>query len=241
MTDMAHFHSHKHTELSANTSVRMLYICLAINLIFVAAEAFAGWKSNSTGLLSDAGHNLSDALGQLLSLAAIYLNRSGNKASQTVSRYITLVNGFLLLGAIALIVYESIDKIINPLEVNASAVIAVSSVAILINGLTAWLLMKGQGDDINIKAAYLHAATDALVSVSVVISGIIISTTGWNMIDPLLSLAVSIFIAFPTIKLIHTALKTIRNRQQHLQLQPDSLSVLLRIQYHLRHRDRFRN
>ena len=72
--------------------------------------------------------------------------------------------------------------------------------------------MKGQGDDINIKAAYLHAATDALVSVSVVISGIIISTTGWNMIDPLLSLAISIFIALPTIKLIHTASKTIRNR-----------------------------
>ena len=192
--------------------VRILYICLAINIIFVAAEALAGWKSNSTGLLSDAGHNLSDALGLFLSLVAIYLNRSGNKASQNISRYITLANGFLLLGAIALIVYESIDKIINPQEVNATAVIAVSSIAILINGLTAWLLMKGQGDDINIKAAYLHAATDALVSVSVVISGIIISTTGWNMIDPLLSLAVSIFIALPTIKLIHIASKTIRNR-----------------------------
>jgi len=209
---MAHFHSHNHTEHSANASVRTLYICLAINLLFVAAEAFAGWKSNSIGLLSDAGHNLSDALGLLLSLAAIYLNRSGNKTNQTVSRYITLANGLLLLGAIALIVYESIDKIIHPQEINATAVIAVSSVAIFINGLTAWLLMKGQGDDINIKAAYLHAATDALVSVSVVISGIIISTTGWNMIDPLLSLAVSIFIALPTIKLIHTALKTIRNR-----------------------------
>ena len=209
---MAHFHSHNHTEHSANTSVRTLYICLAINLLFVAAEAFAGWKSNSTGLLSDAGHNLSDALGLLLSLAAIYLNRAGNMVSQIVSRYITLANGLLLLGAIALIVYESIDKIINPQEINATAIIAVSSVAIFINGLTAWLLMKGQGDDINIKAAYLHAATDALVSVSVVISGIIISTTGWNMIDPLLSLAISIFIALPTIKLIHTASKTIRNR-----------------------------
>ena len=208
---MAHFHSHKHTKHSVNAPVRILFICLAINLIFVAAEAFAGWKSNSTGLLSDAGHNLSDALGLLLSLIAIYLNRSGNKASQNVSRYITLANGLLLLGAIALIVYESIDKIINPQEINATAVIAVSSVAIFINGLTAWLLMKGQGDDINIKAAYLHAATDALVSVSVVISGIIISTTGWNMIDPLLSLAISIFIALPTIKLIHTASKTIRN------------------------------
>ena len=119
---MAHFHSHKHTEHSVNAPVRILFICLAINLIFVAAEAFAGWKSNSTGLLSDAGHNLSDALGLLLSLAAIYLNRAGNMVSQIVSRYITLANGFLLLGAIALIVYESIDKIIHPQEINATAV-----------------------------------------------------------------------------------------------------------------------
>ena len=209
---MAHIHSHNHTDHSVNAPVRILYICLAINLIFVSAEAFTGWKSNSTGLLSDAGHNLSDALGLLLSLVAIYMNRSRNKASQKVSRYITLVNGLLLLGAIVLIVYESIDKIINPHEINATAVIAVSSLAILINGLTAWLLMKGRGDDINIKAAYLHAATDALVSISVVISGIIISTTGCMIIDPLLSLAVSIFIALPTINLIHTALKTIINR-----------------------------
>ena len=209
---MAHIHSHNHTDHSVNAPVRILYICLAINLIFVSAEAFTGWKSNSTGLLSDAGHNLSDALGLLLSLVAIYMNRSRNKASQKVSRYITLVNGLLLLGAIVLIEYESIDKIINPQEINATAVIAVSSLAILINGLTAWLLMKGRGDDINIKAAYLHAATDALVSISVVISGIIISTTGCMIIDPLLSLAVSIFIALPTINLIHTALKTIINR-----------------------------
>lgn len=207
---MAHHHSHNHTKHSVSTPIGTLYLCIAINIIFVAAEAFAGWRSNSAGLLSDAGHNLSDALGLLLSLIAIYMNRAKNKASQIASKYITLGNGLLLLVAIALIIYESIDKIINPLLINTTTVISVSSVAILINGLTAWLLMKGQGNDINIKAAYLHAATDMLVSVCVVISGIIISVTGWNIIDPLLSLAVSIFIAFPTIKLILTAVKSIR-------------------------------
>lgn len=203
-----HTHSHKHTH---NASVRTLYICLALNLIFVAVEAVAAWMSNSAGLLSDAGHNLSDALGLLLSLVAIYLNRSDSGRSQSISKYITLANGLMLLVAIALIVYESIDKITHPQVINAKAVIGVSTAAIFVNGLTAWLLMRGQGEDLNIKAAYLHAATDALVSVSVVISGIIISTTGWNMIDPLLSLAVSLFIAVPTIKLILTTTKTIRN------------------------------
>lgn len=207
---MAHHHSHNHTEHSVSAPIGILYLCIAINIIFVAAEAFAGWRSNSAGLLSDAGHNLSDALGLLLSLIAIYMNRAKNKASQIASKYITLGNGLLLLVAIPLIIYESIDKIINPLLINTTTMISVSSVAILINGLTAWLLMKGQGNDINIKAAYLHAATDMLVSVCVVISGIIISVTGWNIIDPLFSLAVSIFIAFPTIKLILTAVKSIR-------------------------------
>ncbi len=209
---MAHSHSHSHGGGLKNTPVRVLYICLVINLLFVVAEALAGWQSNSTGLLSDAGHNLGDALGLLLSLIAIYLGRSKGNISKSVSKYITLANGLLLLGAVALIVFESVGKIINPHEVNAHTVIIVSAAAIVVNGLTAWLLMRGQGSDINIKAAYLHAATDMLVSVSVVISGIIISFTGWNIIDPVLSLVVSIFIAIPSTKLVISALKNIINR-----------------------------
>ena len=209
---MAHSHNHSHTGGLKNTPVRILYVCLVVNLLFVVAEALAGWQSNSTGLLSDAGHNLGDTLGLLLSLIAIYLSRAKGDLSKGVSKYITLANGLLLLGAVALIVYESVEKIINPHEVNAETVIIVSAVAIIINGLTAWILMRSEGNDINIKAAYLHAATDMLVSVSVVISGIIISFTGWNIIDPVLSLAVSLFIAIPTIKLVVSALKNIINR-----------------------------
>lgn len=214
---MAHQHSSSHKHPGSHTHThnapaRTLYICLALNLIFVAVEAVAAWMSNSAGLLSDAGHNLSDALGLLLSLVAIYLSRSDSSRSQSVSRYITLANGLLLLVAVALILSESIDKIVHPQIVNAKAVIGVSTAAIFVNGLTAWLLMRGQGGDLNIRAAYLHAATDALVSVSVVISGIVISLTGWHIIDPVLSIAVSLFIAVPTIKLVVTASKTIGNR-----------------------------
>ena len=209
---MAHSHNHSHAGGLKNTPVRVLYVCLVINLLFVIAEALAGWQSNSAGLLSDAGHNLGDAMGLLLSLVAIYLSHAKGNTSKSVSKYITLANGILLLGAVVLIVSESVGKIINPHEVNAETVIIVSAAAIIVNGLTAWLLMRGQGSDINIKAAYLHAATDMLVSVSVVISGIIISFTGWNIIDPVLSLAVSLFIAIPTIKLLFAALKNIINR-----------------------------
>ena len=195
---------HHHHEI-VGVSARILLLAIVINICFVAAEATVGWWSNSTGLLSDAGHNLSDVLGLILSLVAIALESRSNKSSKKISRYISLANSLLLLAAIVLILKESISKIISPEEVNGTAVIVTSAIAILINGLTAWLLAKGNRDNINIKAAFLHAATDMLVSVAVVVSGIIIRVSGWYLIDPILSLIVSVVIAVPTVKLIiHT-------------------------------------
>lgn len=208
---MAHSHSHHHGHAGGtkNTPIRVLYLCLVLNLLFVAAEAWAGWRSNSTGLLSDAGHNLADVLGLLLSLIAIYMERAKGNINKKLSKYVTLTNGLLLIGAVSLIIFESIEKIVHPQQVHAETVIIVSVAAIVVNGFTAWLLMRGEKNDINIKAAYLHAASDMLVSVAVVISGIIISFTGWNIIDPALSLLVSLFIAVPALKLVITALKNI--------------------------------
>lgn len=206
---MAHSHHHGHDGGPKNTPIRVLYLCLALNLLFVAAEAWAGWRSNSTGLLSDAGHNLADVLGLLLSLIALYMERAKGRINKKLSKYVTLMNGLLLIGAVSLIIFESIEKIVHPQQVHAETVIIVSVAAIVVNGFTAWLLMRGEKNDINIKAAYLHAASDMLVSVAVVISGIIISFTGWNIIDPALSLLVSFFIAVPALKLVIAALKNI--------------------------------
>lgn len=206
---MAHSHHHGHDGGPKNTPIRVLFLCLVLNLLFVAAEACAGWRSNSTGLLSDAGHNLADVLGLLLSLIAIYMKRAKGSINKKLSKYVTLTNGLLLIGAVSLIIFESIEKIVHPQQVHAETVIIVSVAAIVVNGFTAWLLMRGEKNDINIKAAYLHAASDMLVSVAVVISGIIISFTGWNIIDPVLSLLVSFFIAIPALKIVITALKNI--------------------------------
>ncbi len=202
-------HSHEHSHAGTGASIKTIYFCLAINLIFVAAEAFMGFRSNSTGLLSDAGHNLSDALGLLLSLIALYIEKSGRKNALRTSHTVTLVNGLLLLAAVAIILVESIEKIIRPVSVDGSTVIWTAAAAIVVNGLTAWLLMRGSSN-VNIKAAYLHAATDTLVSVGVVISGIIIRFTGLNIIDPLISLVITAIIAVPTLKLIFNAISLIR-------------------------------
>ena len=207
----AHEHNHhQHHHETAGIPARVLVLAIVINVIFVAAEAGVGWWSNSTGLLSDAGHNLSDVLGLILSLIAIGLENRAHSSSLKISRYITLLNGLLLMAAVVLILVESIEKIISPVEVNGTAVIITSAVAIFINGFTAWLLMKGGGDNINIKAAFLHAATDMLGSVAVVVSGVIIRLSGWNIVDPLLSLIVTVIIAVPTIKLLIHTVREIR-------------------------------
>ena len=203
---MAHNHSHHHSE-PYHVMTSTLWICLVINIVFVIVEALIGLKSNSIGLLSDAGHNLSDTLGLLLSFVAIYLLASNKDSRRSISRYVTVANASLLLVAILFIVYESINKMVHPEKVDTSAVMLTALIGIGINGLTAWLLMRGQDGDINIKAAYLHAATDALVSVGVVISGAIIRITGFNMIDPIVSLVISLIIAVPTVKMLISALK----------------------------------
>lgn len=201
---------HSHTHFNENTSIKTLYVCFILNIAFVAIETVIGWNSNSTGLLSDAGHNLSDALGLLLSLVAIYLGKSKNKNNQKVSKYVTLVNGSLLLLAVIIIVIENIEKVIIPQSVDGEAVLFTSLVAIIINSATAYLLTKGEIGNINIKAAYLHAATDMLVSVGVLLSGIAIMITGLNIIDPIVSLIITAIISVPTIKLVIEAIKSIK-------------------------------
>lgn len=184
-------------------SMATLSLCLALNLVFVVVEALVGVWSNSTGLLSDAGHNLSDVLGLLLSMIALRL--ASHKGGERISLYVTLVNALLLLLAVGMITVESVDKMLHPAQLNAEAMIGVALAGIVVNGFTAWLLMRGGGENVNIRAAFLHAATDALVSVGVVISGLIISLTGVTIIDPIVSLIISLVIALPAIKLVvHT-------------------------------------
>lgn len=204
---MSHHHYHHHIQDVQSKNILVLWICIVINLLFVAIEAIIGWRSNSTGLLSDAGHNLSDVLGLILSLVAIYMARSASQSSHRVSLWITLANSLLLMFAVVIISVESVRKIFSPAEVDASAVVFVAAMGIVVNGVTVWLLMRDKGEDINIRAAYLHAASDALVSIGVVASGGLIYLTGINVIDPIVSIIITLVVAVPTIRLIASVLK----------------------------------
>ena len=96
--------------------------------------------------------------------------------------------------AVGIIIAESIDKLFHPVSVDGSAIAWTAGVGVVVNALTAWLFMKDKDKDLNVKGAYLHMAADALVSVGVVASGIIIMYTGWSIIDPIIGLGIAVII-----------------------------------------------
>ena len=207
---MHHHHHHHPIADDPQQQKKQIIICLIINLAFVIIEAGAGYLYNSIGLLSDAGHNLSDVLGLVLALLGIILAQSAHREGAKIASYVTLLNALLLVVAVIIIGIESIQKIIYPTLVNGFAVIITSAIAIIINGVTAAILLKGSNKNTNIKAAYLHATTDALVSVGVLLSGLIIALTGYNIIDGFISLLITIIIAVPAFRLLLSAKKELQ-------------------------------
>ena len=191
-------HHHENLKLS-----RMLIICSLVNLLYVVIEAVVGFVSSSAGLVSDAGHNLSDVATLLISLAAVNLAQS----RPATAKKLTLANALLLIGAVVLIAVEGVSKLIDPEPIQGSVVSLTAGIGIIVNGVTAYLLMREQDRDINIKASFLHMISDTLVSVGVLASGLIIAKTGLYVIDPIISLIIALIILFPAVKLLVKVVK----------------------------------
>ncbi len=208
-----HHHHHHHSVSADNRSMRIvLWTCISLNLLFVAVEAGVGWFCSSLSLLSDAGHNLSDVFSLLLVVVGLYLlqvhsNRHYTYGYKKGTVLVALANAILLLIAVGAIIAESVRKMREPVAVDGLAVSWTAGVGILINGLTTVLLMRGQKDDINIRGAFLHMAADTLVSVGVVVSGIVISFTGWYVLDPIVSMVIALVILVGTWDLLHDSVR----------------------------------
>lgn len=209
---MSHVHSHAHAHHHAIESVSTTLIaCILLNLLFVIVEAGIGFTYHSLGLLSDAGHNLSDVFSLLLSLFAIRMaTRKANShftyGYKKSTVLVSLVNAVILLIAVGGILIESIYKLKSTIPISGEAISWTAGVGILINGTTALLLMKGQKNDLNIKGAFLHMAMDTLVSVGVVVSGILISFTQCYLIDAFIGMAIALIILVSTWKLLKESL-----------------------------------
>ena len=206
-----HGHHHHHTHAIERLST-IYIVAVALNLLFVIIEAIAGIVGNSIGLLSDAGHNLSDVFSLLLAMIALKLASSHATKRFTyghrkASVLISLLNAIILLVAVGAIIVESVEKFFHPAEVNGSLIIWTATVGIVINGLTAWALSRQQKHDINTRGAFLHMLADTLVSIGVVVSGIVIQYTGWTVIDPLIGLVIAVVILVSTWSLLSESLR----------------------------------
>ncbi len=207
-----HTPHHGHTEHHRGVH-RKLFWALALTLGFAAVEAVAGWWSGSLALLGDAGHMLTDAsaLG-LAAFASLLAQRHPSRQhSYGLGRaeiLAALFNALLMIGLVALISAEAIRRFNNPPPVMGGAVMGVAFIGLLVNLMAAWLLSHDQ-HNLNVRAALLHVLGDLMGSVAALISGAIISLTGWMTIDPLLSVLIVLLILVSALRVLREALHTL--------------------------------
>lgn len=209
--DHAHDHSHSHhghghAHGPVDTGDWRYGVGLIVNLAFVACEFAAGLMADSTALLADAGHNLSDVLGLAMAGGAAWLARRGAHGAAGGRRtygygkatvLAALGNALLLIFACGAIAFEAVRRFAEPAPVGSTTIMIVAGIGFVINLGTALLFMKSQ-HDLNARGAYLHMMADAGVSLGVVVAGGVILATGWSLIDPLVSLVIVAVILIST-------------------------------------------
>jgi len=210
MKPARHHHDHAHDHGAAPHAHRVVAdtgrafaVGVALNLGFVVIEIVYGVFANSLALLSDAGHNFSDVVSLLLAWGAATLARRLPTARFTYGLRGTTIlaalgNAMLLLVAMGGIMWESLRRLTEPTPVQGWIVIWVALAGIVVNTATALLFMRGRKDDLNIRGAYLHMASDAVVSAGVVLAGAAMLYTGWLWLDPVVSLVISLVILVGT-------------------------------------------
>ena len=198
--------SHTHHHLGHDGQSGKLLVALGLTLSFAGVEAVAGWWSGSLALVADAAHMLTDSSALGLAAAAAWLARRppsmlhsyGLVRAEVMA---ALFNSLLMLALIGFIVSEAIDRIGTPRDIAGGTVIGVAVIGLVINLAVAWVLSRGEAS-LNSRAALLHVLGDALGSVAAITAGIVIVTTGWTPIDPLLSLLVAALILVSALRLL---------------------------------------
>lgn len=211
---MSHDHHHHHTPPVLSKVNAAFILGIALNFVFVVVEAVAGFVINSLSLLSDAAHNLADVGTLALSLLAFRLlkvkpNDQYTYGYRKTSILVALFNSVVLLVSIGGIAFEAVHKSLRPEQepLPGMTIAIVAGIGIIINATSAILFFREKEKDINVKSAYLHLLSDALVSAGIVVGGIIMYYTHWNWIDNALSIIIAIVILVSTWKLLKESLR----------------------------------
>ncbi len=202
---------HSHIGGRRAVTQNVLRWSLAATLLFVAVEVAAGIRAHSLALLSDAGHNFTDGLALLLAWFASYLQ---SKPADDVKTYgyhragvlSALVNALALVVLSVWIFYESALRLRHPQEVQEWTMAAVAGLGLLVNGGIMWALRPASQCDINVRSAFVHMLGDALGSLAIIAGAIAIRYTGWDEVDPALSILIGILIVWTAWDIIREAL-----------------------------------
>ncbi len=214
---LSHDHScQDHHHHLGDPNSRAFLIAIALNTVFVVIEFIYGLLAHSTALMADAGHNLSDVLGLLLLLGAAYISRRTPEGRFTyglrsTSILAALSNAMFLMVVCGAIAWEALHRFSHPEAVDGLTVILVAGMGIAINGISAWLFVRGSHDDLNIRGAYLHMLSDAIVSAGVVFAAILMMLTGMYWLDPVISLIIVAVIVSATWGLMRDSLSLALN------------------------------
>lgn len=209
--EQQHEHHHHGPVVLHNLNTAFL-VGMTFNFLFVVAEVAVGLYIHSLSLLSDAGHNLADVGALGLSLLAFRLQKVKSNERYTygyrkTSILVALFNAMVLLVSIGAIIYEAIHRFISPEPVQGGPIAIVAAIGIVINAGTALLFFREKEKDLNVKSAYLHLLSDAIVSIGIVVAGICISYTGWSWVDPVMSIIIAMVIIAGTWGLLKHSLR----------------------------------
>ena len=201
---MSEHHTHEHHDHSSHAHIpqdkKILALSFAIITSFMVVEFVGGYWFNSLALMADAGHMANDSLSLFLALLALFL-------SAQKQRYIALLNSGSLIVVALMILFEAIQRWQNPIEMMALPMLGVASLGLLVNLFVAWIMLKSDHDNLNIKAAYLHVLTDLFGSVIAILSGLGAYFLGWQWVDPLASMILSVLVLKSGIEAFRLALK----------------------------------
>lgn len=210
--DHSHGFGHHHHPVNLTEVNRAFVIGIVLNFLFVVIEAIVGLSIHSLSLLSDAGHNLADVASLSMALIAIRLLKVKPTDKYTygykkTTILVALLNAAILLISLGAIGYEAVHRLMDPEPLPGKTISIVAAIGIAINAVTALLFLRNKESDLNIRAAFMHLLSDAIVSAALVIGGVVIFFTHLYWIDPALSLLVAFVILFSTWQLLRDSLR----------------------------------
>ncbi len=208
----AHGHGHAHGQVGGRAGRRRLAVVLVLSLAFLGVEVVAGFLTGSLALLADAGHMLTDVAGLVLALAAMKFSERPPSPRRTygyhrVEILAAATNGVALLAISGYILYEAGQRFRSPRPVAASDVLAVAAIGLLVNLAGALLLRRGSQASLNLRGAYNEVLADAVSSLGVLGGALVMRASGWLWVDPLVAMAIALWVLPRTFSLLREALQ----------------------------------